>query len=122
MHSVLGSILLFAGIASLIVSVATARRAWRSHIRHRWWWTFVCLVCAPVMTYDGRTGRVSTSVLSASLFGLGVGTNPNGGWVQFAPPLGALLFLQRRRALIAAACQARSDADVSGVEVDSGKD
>lgn len=112
MHGVLGSILLFAGIASLIFCVATARRAWRSPIRHRWWWTFVCIVCAPVMTYNGKTGSVSTSMFSASLFGLGVGTNWNGGWVQFAPPLGALVFLQRRRALIAAALPARSDADL----------
>ena len=96
-------VLLGLGIAGFCLR--TAFQAFRSPILHPWWWTFVCVLCAPVTSFNIDTGALSTNVLSGVLFGIGYWhALPNGPTVvQTGFPVGALLFLQRRRRLIAAA-------------------
>jgi hypothetical protein len=88
-----------------VFAVRTAVTAYRSTIEHPKWWTFVCLLCAPVTTLNLSSGEVSASLLSFNLFGLGYWHMlPDGPWfLQVAFPAGAVLFLNRRRKLLAAA-------------------
>jgi hypothetical protein len=98
-------ILLLGGLLIAVFAVRTAILAFRSPIRHRWWWTFICLLCAPVTTFNVDTGTLSTDLLSVLLFGVGYWqTLPDGPTIiQVGFPAGALLFLSRRRKLVSAA-------------------
>ena len=93
------------GLAIAVFALRTAVIAFRAPILHPWWWTFVCLVCAPVITFDLSTGRLGTQILAFNLFGFGYWhTLPAGPtMVQVAFPAGAVLFLNRRRRLMRAA-------------------
>lgn len=90
------------GLTSLAFCLATAWLALRSPIRHRYWWSFVSLLAAPVMTMNWAGGKLSTSVLAVQLLGIGfqLGIDGASTWLSVAPPVGALLFRQRRRGLI----------------------
>ena len=98
-------VLLAGGLLIAIFTVRTAVLAFRSPIRHPWWWAFVCLLCAPVTTFNVDAGTLSTKLLSVLLFGIGYWqTLPSGPIIiQVAFPAGALLFLSRRRKLVSAA-------------------
>jgi chromate transport protein ChrA len=104
---------LLAGVAiALVVFVLwSAYSAFRSKIEHPWWWTFVCLVCAPVTTFNLTTGQAATRLLAFNLFGAGYWhVLPNGPtMIQVAFPAGALLFWTRRRALLARARPAMAE-------------
>jgi hypothetical protein len=97
--------LVLLGLSVAAFCVRTAIRAYRAPIRHPWWWTFVCLVCAPVSVFNLTTGQLSTQLLSFNLFGFGYwhGLPAGPTIVQVAFPAGAALFLGRRRHLIRAA-------------------
>ena len=98
-------VLLLSGVLIAALAVRTAVVAFRSPIRHRWWWTFISLLCAPVTTFTVDTGTLSTNLLSVLLFGIGYWhTLPSGPTIiEVGFPAGALLFLSRRRKLVSAA-------------------
>jgi hypothetical protein len=98
-------LVIIGGLLIVAFSLRTAVTAFRSPIRHPWWWTFVCLLCAPVTTLDLDTGTLSTDLLSVLLFGVGYWQVPPSGptIIQVGFPAGALLFLRRRRKLVRAA-------------------
>jgi hypothetical protein len=97
-------VLFVGGLLIVVFAVRTAIVAFRSTIRHPWWWAFVCLLCAPVTTLDLTAGRLSTDLLSILPFGFGYWQGPPGEptLIQVGFPIGALLFLQRRRKLVSA--------------------
>jgi hypothetical protein len=109
---------LLAGVAIALVLfvLASALTAFRSRIQHPWWWTFVCLVCAPVTTFNLTSGQATTQGLAFNLFGAGYWHGlPNGPTiVQVAFPAGALLFWTRRRALLARARPAMPEDQLPG--------
>ena len=96
----------FLGVGLLVVlfTLRTAVTAFRSPIRHPWWWTFVSLLCAPVTTLNVDAGTLSLDLLSVLLLGVGYWhALPSGPTViQVGFPVGALLFLNRRRKLVRA--------------------
>jgi hypothetical protein len=98
-------IFLLAGLLIAAFTLRTAVTAFRSPIRHPWWWTFICLLCAPVTTLNVDTGALTSNLLSVLLLGVGYWhTLPNGPTIiQVGFPTGALLFLSRRRKLVSAA-------------------
>ena len=98
-------VLLLAGLLIVVFTLRAAVTAFRSPIRHPWWWTFICLLCAPVTTLNADTGTLSTNLLSFLLFGAGYWhALPSGPTIiQVGFPAGPLLFLNRRRKLIRAA-------------------
>ena len=101
----MGYLLGVVALALLLFVFGTARAALRSTIQHPWWWAFVCLICAPVTTFNLTTGQATTKLLAFNLFGVGYWrTLPNGPTLlQLAFPAGAALFLSRRRELVARA-------------------
>jgi hypothetical protein len=86
-------------------SIVTAIRAYRSRIQRRWLWILISLLGTPVTTMNWSTGEVRTRALSVLLFSAGfLKPGPNAPWfVDVAFPLGAFLFLGRRKKLLAAA-------------------
>jgi hypothetical protein len=100
-----GYVLLLGGLIVAAFAIRTALIAYRSPIRHPKWWAFVCLVCAPVTTLNADAGSFSTNLLSLNLFGIGYSKGlPDGPTlISIAFPVGALLFLARRRKLVASA-------------------
>src|SRR5689334_8170892 len=98
-------VLLLLGLGIAAFCFRTALRAFRAPILHPWWWAFVCIFCAPVTTFTMETGAVSTNVFWVSFFGVGYWhVLPNGPtMIQLGFPAGAILFLSRRRKLLAAA-------------------
>ena len=94
----------FLGLLIVLFTLRTAVTAFRSPIRHPWWWTFVCLLCAPVTTLNLDAETFSSNLLSVLLFGAGCWHSlPSGPTIiQVGFPAGALLFLSRRRKLVAA--------------------
>lgn len=98
-------LLFAAGLLIALFTLRAASLAFRSQIQHPWWWTFVCLLCAPVATLNVDTGALTTQLLAFNLFGLGYWhALPSGPTtIQVAFPVGALLFLNRRRKLVSAA-------------------
>ena len=107
----MGYLLGAVALALLLFVFGTARVAFRSKIQHPWWWAFVCLVCAPVTSLNLSTGQTSTQLFAFNLFGVGYWhALPNGPTImQLAFPAGALLFLTRRRALLAKARPAMAE-------------
>ena len=97
-------VLVLGGLLVTVFAIRTAIVAFRSTIRHPWWWAFVCLLCAPVTTFDVAAGQLSTDLLSVTMFGLGYWQGPPGQatFIQVGFPAGALLFLHRRRKLVSA--------------------
>jgi hypothetical protein len=95
---------LLLGLVIVLFTLRTAITAFRSPIRHPWWWTFVCLLCAPVTTLNVEAGTLLSNLLSVLLFGVGYWhTLPSGPTIiQVGFPVGGLLFLSRRRKLAAA--------------------
>ena len=95
-------LIVLAAAAVLAFSVLTAIKAFRSRIRHPWFWAFVSLLAAPVMTMNWTTGQVGTELLTIQLFGVGAVRPLSGStwYVSVAFPVGALLFRNRRRQLI----------------------
>jgi hypothetical protein len=95
---------LIVGLLVVLFTLRTAVTAFRSPIRHPWWWTFVSLLCAPVTTLNVDAGTLSSNLLSVLLFGVGYWhALPNGPTIiQVGFPAGALLFLSRRRKLVSA--------------------
>jgi hypothetical protein len=53
-------VLIGVGLLIAAFTVRTAAMAFRSRIRHPWWWAFVCLLCAPVVTFNLDTGALTT--------------------------------------------------------------
>ena len=98
-----------AGFAIVVAAVLTGRCALRSPIRHRWYWAFLSILCSPGVSLDTGTGLVSTHILPIIFFGLAYERHANGMLVSVGLPMGALLFRQRRRMLIARAFPAMSD-------------
>jgi hypothetical protein len=98
-------VVIIGGLLIVAFTLRTAVTAFRSPIRHPWWWAFVCLLCAPETTLNLDTGKLSTNLLSVLLFGVGYGQAlPSGPTIiQVGFPAGALLFLSRRRKLVRAA-------------------
>ena len=98
-------LMLGAGLLIAVFTLRTASLAFRSQIAHPWWWTFVCLVCAPVAALNVDTGALTTQVLAANLLGISyMHALPSGPTIiHLAFPAGALLYLNRRRKLLAAA-------------------
>jgi len=84
-------------------SVATAIRAYRSRIRRRWLWILISLLGAPVTTMNWTTGQVRTQTLRIQLANVGVvRPGPNAPWfLSVAFPIGAFVFLSRRKKLLA---------------------
>ena len=99
------------GLAIAAFAVRTAIIAYRAPILHPWWWAFVCLICAPVTTFNLSTGRLATQILAFNLFGFGYwhGLPAGPTIVQVAFPAGAVLFLSRRRRLMRAARPAMAE-------------
>ncbi len=97
-------VFLLLGLVIVLFTLRTAVAAFRSPIRHPWWWTFICLLCAPVTTLNVDAGTLSLNLLSVLLFGVGYWHPlPSGPTIiQVGFPVGALLFLSRRRKLVAA--------------------
>ena len=98
-------LLFLAGFSVAAFCVWTAFRAARSPIRHPFGWAFISLLCAPVTTFNLDTGSVHTGLFSLDLFGIGyTQLSPHGPTLlSLAFPVGAFLFLSRRRSLVAAA-------------------
>ena len=97
-----------AGIASACYVLATVALAWRTPIPRRWVWLLISLVCAPTVTV-GRVSRpLDLDLFAVVILGIAWGHGADGSTVSVGLPLGALLFRQRRRALIAAAFPARA--------------
>jgi hypothetical protein len=98
-------VLLVIGLGVALFVLRTAILAFRSPIRHPWWWTFVCLLCGPVTTLNVDTGTMSTDLLSIVVLGVGYfETSPSGPTIiEVGFPLGTLLFLNRRRKLVSQA-------------------
>ena len=84
-------------------SVVTAIRAFRSRIRRRWLWILISLLGAPVTTMNWATGQLRTQTLRIQLVNVGVvRPGPNAPWfLSVAFPLGAFLFVSRRKKLLA---------------------
>ncbi len=85
------------------LGLVTAIRAYRSRIRRRWLWVLISLLGAPVTTMNWATGQVRTRTLSIQLVNVGVvRPGPDAPWLlSVAFPLGAFLFLSRRKRLLA---------------------
>ena len=92
-----------AAVLAAGVGIATAIRAYRSQIRRRWLWILISLLGAPVTTMNWATGQVRTQALRIQLVNVGVvRPGANAPWfLSVAFPLGAFLFLSRRRKLLA---------------------
>ena len=101
-------ILLFLLVAVLILAtslVAAVLAAW-SPIRQRWLWVAISLLGAPGVTVDWNTGQFLTRVALIQVLGVRVSRSTGAGahWhLTVAFPWGAVIFLARRRALIARA-------------------
>ena len=100
--------LLFLLVAVLVlaISLVAAVLAARSPIRQKWLWVAISLLGAPGVTVDWNTGQFLTRVALIQVLGAGVSrsTDPGAHWlITVAFPLGAVIFLARRRALIARA-------------------
>src|SRR5947209_7674248 len=92
-----------AAVLAAGVGIATAIRAYRSQIRRRWLWILISLLGAPVTTMNWATGQVRTQALRIQLVNVGV-VRPaaDAPWfLSVAFPLGAFLFLSRRKKLLA---------------------
>ena len=100
--------LLFLLVAVLVLAtslVAAVLAAW-SPIRQEWLWVAIALLGAPGVTVDWNTGQFLTRVALIQVLGVGVSRShaPGAHWlITVAFPLGAVIFLARRRALIARA-------------------
>ena len=100
--------LLFLLVAVLVlaISLVAAVLAARSPIRHKWLWVAISLLGAPGVIVDWNTGQFLTRIALIQVFGVGVSRSngPGAHWlITVAFPLGAVIFLSRRRALIARA-------------------
>ena len=100
--------LLFLLVAILVLatSLVAAVLAARSPIRRKWLWVAISLLGAPGVTVDWNTGHFLTRVALIQVLGVGVSrsVDPGAHWhITVAFPLGAVIFLARRRALIARA-------------------
>ena len=92
-----------AAVLAAGVGIATAIRAYRSQIRRRWLWILISLLGAPVTTMNWATGQVRTQALRIQVVNVGV-VRPaaDAPWfLSVAFPLGAFLFLSRRKKLLA---------------------
>ena len=92
-----------AAVLAASFGIATAIRAYRSQIRRRWLWILICLLGAPVTTMNWATGQVRTQALRIQIVNVGVvRPGPNAPWfLSVAFPVGAFLFLSRRKKLLA---------------------
>ena len=75
----------------------------RSPIRRRWLWALIVLVAAPTTILSWQSGAVTTALLHLQVMGVGFSWDADtvlALGVSF--PAGAVLFRQRRRALIRA--------------------
>ena len=97
--------LIILGIGIAAFCSWTAIQAFRSPIRHPWWWAFVSVLCGPVTTICVEGCTLSTKLLAVIVLGVAYGHSvPDGHTViQLGFPAGALLFRSRRRQLLAAA-------------------
>ena len=90
------AILVVTGALGLFVLgfvIWTARRAYVSPILHPLRWTLVCLVCAPVATFDSSTGEVGLEILTATILPVSCDLEEKASIVSIAFPAGAFLFL-----------------------------
>ena len=97
---------IFMTVAAVLAAgfgIATAIRAYRSQIRRRWLWILISLLGAPVTTMNWATGQVRTQALRIQVVNVGVvRPSPNEPWfLSVAFPVGAFLFLSRRKKLLA---------------------
>ena len=95
---------LLVAVVVLATSLVAAVLAARSPILRRWVWVAIALVGAPGVTVDWDTGQFLTRVAPIQVLGVGVSRSiePGKHWhITVAFPLGAVIFLARRRALIA---------------------
>jgi hypothetical protein len=97
------------GLAVLAFALRIAWMALRSPVRHRYWWAFVSTVCAPTISLDLNTGAISSHLFSFVILGVSWVQGGTGSLIDLGVPCGALLFLQRRRQLVAAAYPALSE-------------
>src|SRR6266581_3491196 len=103
--SVARSLFSIAAFLALTFGLGTAVRAYRSPIRRRWLWILISLLGAPVTTMNWTTGEIATRALTVQLLNVGVvRPGPTAPWfLSVAFPIGAFLFLNRRRRLVATA-------------------
>jgi hypothetical protein len=97
---------LLVAVVVLATSLVAAVLAARSPIRHKWLWVAISLLAAPAVSVDWNTGEFLSRVALIQVFGVGVSRSidPGAHWhITVAFPLGAVIFLARRRALIAGA-------------------
>jgi hypothetical protein len=88
----------------LAISLVTAIIAASSPIRHKWIWAVIALLGSPGVTVDWDTGAFLDRVAMIQVLSVGVSrsTEPGRHWhLTVTLPLGAVIFLARRRALIA---------------------
>jgi hypothetical protein len=87
-----------------VFCVWNAVRAFRSPIRHPIVWALVCTLCSPTTSIVLSSRNMSTNPLFVLILGLGVSGSPRDDTavLMVGFPAGAVLFLSRRRKLIAA--------------------
>jgi hypothetical protein len=97
-------VMVIAAAFVVVFSILSAVFAYRSEIRHRVLWAFLCLLGSPVTTMNWSTGAVGTRLLRVQVLGVGaVKPRPDAPWfLSVAFPVGAVLFRARRKKLIAA--------------------
>ena len=97
---------LLVAVLILLTSLVAAVLAALSPIHRKWLWVAISLLGAPGVSVDWNTGQFLTRVALIQVLGVGVSRSrdPGAHWhITVAFPLGAVIFLARRRALIARA-------------------
>lgn len=84
-----------------LLSVWALVRCIRSRVRRKWLWIIFIILGVVTFRLNWTTGQMSVQFLSVQLFGFGVlRMGVVGPWIlSFALPLGAVVFLNRRKAL-----------------------
>ena len=103
-------------IGALLFGVRTAWVAFRSPINHPYWWAFVSLLGTPVTTLTWGTGAIDTRILTVQfpILGFTFGGPDIPTLLAIGFPVGALVFRQRRRSLIARRYPARPENQLPG--------
>jgi hypothetical protein len=96
---------LLVAVVFFAISLIAALIATVSPILQRWVWVAICLLGAPGVRVDWNTGQfLNVALFQVFSVGISRSIEPGKHWlITVAFPLGAVIFLARRRALIARA-------------------
>jgi uncharacterized membrane protein (DUF441 family) len=92
-----------AAVLVLATVLTSAVVALRTPLRRRWVWVIISLLGAPGLTLNWETSQLQSRVIIFQVLGVGFSKRvaPGAPWrLSVAFPLGAVLFLARRRNLV----------------------